>query len=434
MSPTTPSTWPRLAGLTLAGAGLTAAGLVEPGFRWFALAGCGAWAVAGWHGLGRAGAVPPVLPAMALLAGGWWALLPWMVAGACAGRLLSQEITAEQRARLRLAREALHDAERESQVLHRHIQRYPALLETCLELSGARNLDQLAAGLCARARDLVPRLESARVFLGTSSEPVCRASCDGDGNPCARPPGPDERYVASESRPLTLRAGKRLRVLLPLRGDRRRDGDGEALRGVLEVVFDAEGDRHALELLEALSRLGGLGLAAVDLLNQARGLALRDELTGLYGQHEFLRRLDENAASCRRHGQVLGVLMCDMDHLKAFNDRWGHPAGDVALREVAAALRAAMPSGAIACRYGGEEFAALLIGIDAAGLATTAETVRAAIAAAVADPTHAERRVTASLGWALLRSDETARGALARADAACYAAKRAGRNRVEAAP
>ena len=433
MSLPTPLTWPRLAGLALAGAGLTAAGLIEPGLRWFALAGCGAWALAGWRGLGRAGALPPALPAMALLAGGWWTLVPWTVAGVCAGRLLGQEIPPAQRERLRLAREALHDAERERQVLHRHIQRYPALLESCLELSGARNLDQLASGLCARARDLVPKLETARVFLGAAGEPVCRASCDHAGNPCARPPGPDERYVASESRPLTLREGKRLRVLLPLRGDRRRDGDGEALRGVLEVVFDAEGDRHALELLEALSRLGGLGLAAVDLLNQARGLALRDELTGLYGQHEFLRRLDENAASTRRQGQTLGVLMCDLDRLKAFNDQYGHPAGDEALRAVASALRAALPSGAIACRYGGEEFAALLIGVDPAGLAAAAEAVRAGIAAAIPVAAHPGRRVTASLGWAILRDDETGRGALARADAACYAAKKAGRNRVEAA-
>lgn len=435
MSPIAMSTWSRLVGLALAGAGLAAAGLAEPRLRWFALAGCGAWALAGWRGFGRSGAVPPALPALALLAGGWWALLPWTVAGVCAGRLLGQETTAAGRERLRRAREDLHDAERERQVLHAHIQRYPALLESCLELSGARDLDQLAAGLCARARDLVPRLETARVFLGSAGEPVCRASGDGLGNPCPRPAGAEERYVASESRPLTLREGHRLRVLLPLRGDRRRDGDGDGgtLRGVLEVVFDPEGDRYALELLEALSRLGGLGLAAVDLLNQARGLALRDELTGLYGQHEFLRRLDEQAASCRRHEQTLGVLMCDLDHLKAFNDRWGHPAGDEALRAVASSLRAALPAGTIACRYGGEEFAALLVGADAGATAATAESLRAAIAAAIPDPAHGERRVTASLGWALLRDGETGRGALARADAACYRAKKAGRNRVEAA-
>ena len=427
-------TWKRLGGLALAGAGLAAAGLSDPGLRWFALAGCGAWGLAGWRGLGAAGSLPPTLPALALIAGGWWALLPWTVAGICAGRLVGQTSPPAPREDLHGAREALHDSERERQVLQRHIQRYPALLESCLELSGARNLDQLAGGLCARARDLVPRLESARVFLGTSGEPICRASCDQAGAPCPAAAGADERYVASEARALTLRDGKRLRVLLPLRGDRRRDGDGEILRGVLEVVFDAEGDRHALELLEALARLGGLGLAAVDLLTQARGLALRDELTGLYGQHEFLRRLDENAASSRRHGHTLGVLMADMDHLKAFNDRFGHPAGDEALRAVANALRAQLPAGAIACRYGGEEFAALLPGVDAAAVAAIAEAMRAAIADLIPDPAQRERRVTASLGWAILRSDETARGALARADAACYAAKKAGRNRVAVAP
>jgi diguanylate cyclase (GGDEF)-like protein len=204
---------------------------------------------------------------------------------------------------------------------------------------------------------------------------------------------------------------------------------------VLEValIFTEVGERLSLELLHALGRLGGLGLATVDLVNQARSLALRDDLTGLYGQHEFLRRLEEHAAHARRYQHPLGVFMCDMDHLKKYNDKWGHPAGDAALKVVARAISQALPAGGAACRYGGEEFAALVPGLGPAEMAALAETVRAAIAAAVPDPEHRNRTVTASFGWALVQPNEEGRAALARADAAAYRAKAKGRNRVEAA-
>ena len=225
-------------------------------------------------------------------------------------------------------------------------------------------------------------------------------------------------------------------MYIPLRGNRRQhEGLGEALRGVLvvELVQGDVGDRMALELLGALGRLGGLGLAAVDLVNQARGLALRDDLTGLFGQHEFLRRLDEQVAAARRHAAPLGVLMCDMDHLKLFNDRFGHLAGDDALRAVAREMLRVLPADAIVCRYGGEEFAAILPGRDLDRLALIADALRAAIADTEVDPAHPERRVSASIGVALAHEKEPGRAALARADAACYRAKAAGRNRVEVA-
>lgn len=431
--PTTSSTsWPRAFALAAAGAGTAAAGLLAPDLRWAAAGLAVVWAGAAWRAHGGGAGLAPLLPALALVIGDWWALAPWTLLAVVSARF--GELLRPDPERARAALDALHDAERERDSLQAHISRYPVLLEACLELSGARDLDQLAAGLCARARAIAPGLDTVRVFLGAGGEPSCRASADAQGRPCPRPPGEDERYVAAESRALALRDGDGLRVLLPLRGDRRRGEHADGgLRGVLEARFSDAGEPLARELLAALARLGGLGLAAVDLLAQARSLALRDELTGLFGQHEFLRRLDEQVASGRRNQHAVGVLMCDMDHLKAFNDRWGHPAGDAALRAVAAALRATVPAEAIPCRYGGEEFAVIVPDATAEGLATLAERLRAAIAASVPDPAHPERRVTASLGWAMVGEDEAGRAALARADAACYAAKKGGRNRVEAA-
>jgi diguanylate cyclase (GGDEF)-like protein len=128
-------------------------------------------------------------------------------------------------------------------------------------------------------------------------------------------------------------------------------------------------------------------------------------------------------------------VMCDLDHLKRFNDSWGHAAGDIALKTVARAIQRVVEpiSGGIACRYGGEEFALCLPGCSDATLKAIAERLRMDIANAISDPLHPHRRVTASLGIASLRPQETGRDMLVRADAATYRAKANGRNCVESA-
>jgi two-component system, cell cycle response regulator len=399
-----------------------------------ALVCCGAWVLAGAPLLGRSVALL-FLPVLALLPGGGWvALVGWTMVAVVGLWALKQRDSTIDPAQVRTLRAELRDAEHERTLLHRHIQRYPALLEACLELSAVRELGQFARVLCERTRDLLPGITSVRVFLGNNQQQECLASADAAGNPSPADAGADQYYVASEARPLIRRDGRVVHLLIPLRGDRRQGDNNETLRGVLEVLLhtDDVGDRLALELLGALGRLGGLGLAAVDLVNQARSLALRDDLTGLFGQHEFLRRLDEQAAACRRHGVELGLIMCDMDHLKRFNDKHGHPAGDVALRQVAAVLTKVLPEDAIVCRYGGEEFAAIVIGRPLSRLELIANAVRAGIADQPVVVGEQPLRVTASLGVAVMHPDEGPRTTLERADAACYVAKANGRNRVEA--
>ncbi len=422
------------AALAAASAASAASGLLG-GEPFLAAGMCAIWTAAGWSRFGLA-SLPLAMPALALVPGGGWTALVGFALAALAGGVALRVVLAPDPEQLRELRAELRDAEHERSLLHRHIQRYPALLDACLELSAAREIDQFATTLCQRARELLPGVNTVLVFLGSPTEQLCRASSDDAGKSCPQPAGDDERYVATESRPLTRRDGNRVRVLIPLRGDRRQqEGLGEALRGVLvvELVLGDVGDRLALELLGALGRLGGLGLAAVDLVNQARGLALRDDLTGLFGQHEFLRRLDEQVAAARRHATPLGVMMCDMDHLKLYNDRFGHLAGDDALRVVAREMLRVLPTDAIVCRYGGEEFAALLPGRDLERLALIADALRTAIAGVVVDPAHPERQVTASIGVALVHDKEQGRAALTRADAACYRAKAAGRNRIDVA-
>jgi diguanylate cyclase (GGDEF)-like protein len=123
--------------------------------------------------------------------------------------------------------------------------------------------------------------------------------------------------------------------------------------------------------------------------------------------------------------------MLDIDHFKAINDGWGHGAGDAVLRDVATAMRGALRPGDVLARVGGEEFALLLLGVDAEGARPLLERLRAA-AAMVPHPGAPERRVTLSGGLAPVEGLGLAalESGLRAADAALYAAKAAGRNRV----
>ena len=124
--------------------------------------------------------------------------------------------------------------------------------------------------------------------------------------------------------------------------------------------------------------------------------------------------------------------MLDVDHFKQVNDRWGHQAGDQALRSVAAICRKSLRDIDVLCRYGGEEFSVLLPGTDANGALDAAERLRHAVSQlSEMSPNGEPIPLTISLGVALRNeSDEDYRTVLSRADMALYQAKREGRNRV----
>ncbi|MEP7096745.1 MAG: diguanylate cyclase [Dokdonella sp.] len=165
-------------------------------------------------------------------------------------------------------------------------------------------------------------------------------------------------------------------------------------------------------------------------------LSYRDELTGLANRRRLLERLGQlggvtNAdATTAQHA----LILIDVDHFKACNDRYGHPAGDEVLRKVANAMLRSVPDKALVARYGGEEFACLLPGADSAQAVTLAERMRAAVAACeVQVPGEAAiMKVTISAGVASATLDSTddTHHLLRDADMALYEAKREGRNCV----
>ena len=134
----------------------------------------------------------------------------------------------------------------------------------------------------------------------------------------------------------------------------------------------------------------------------------------------------------RSADEAMSVLMLDVDHFKLFNDKYGHPAGDEALKAFASVLRSCMREGDIAARYGGEEFAVFLPGIGLAAAAAIAERIRARTEATIIGLAPGiTARITISIGTASAPEQGSDRVTLLRiADEALYAAKTGGRNAV----
>ncbi len=165
--------------------------------------------------------------------------------------------------------------------------------------------------------------------------------------------------------------------------------------------------------------------------------ATTDPLTGLLNRTAFEERALAELARAGRTGRSLAVAMLDVDHFKKFNDRFGHLAGDAALTAVARAVARTVRGIDAAGRFGGEEFIVLLVEADAEAAVHAVERIRAAVASL--GPPRIPIGVTVSAGVAVhsgLFERTSFESLVARADAALYAAKKAGRDRValESAP
>ncbi|MBV6458793.1 MAG: hypothetical protein HONBIEJF_01931 [Fimbriimonadaceae bacterium] len=155
-------------------------------------------------------------------------------------------------------------------------------------------------------------------------------------------------------------------------------------------------------------------------------LATTDGLTGLLNRRALMERLRHAIALSDRHGQDISILMMDVDHFKAYNDSFGHPAGDEVLRRVAEVIRQSSRTTDVSGRYGGEEFVLVLPETGVEGGLMLAERIRTSI------ETHdwPNRPITASIGVCTRHEGENDEALLTRVDEALYESKRAGRNRV----
>jgi diguanylate cyclase (GGDEF)-like protein len=264
------------------------------------------------------------------------------------------------------------------------------------------------------------------------------------------------RRAVAARRPASADEGTASRLIVPLIL-------GEAAEGLLDVRADG-GHRFGedeVELLQILAGQAAAALANADLYRTIERQAITDGLTGLHNHRYFFERLTQEVARAQRYGLPLSLLMVDIDDFKYFNDRYGHPTGDVVLREVGGILTTQLRRGVdFAARYGGEEFVVLLpntardgahvvgsrlvrelaLAADRAGVPPPHETgaldvgerIRVAVAASSLPGVGVESHVTVSIGVACFPGAADGPGELVRcADKALYLAKRLGKNRVE---
>lgn len=245
-------------------------------------------------------------------------------------------------------------------------------------------------------------------------------------------PSQDRLFFYGESRPASV-------ALLPLWRQQR-------LLGCLALgsrTADHFRPEMATDFIERLSAIVAICLENVINSERLKHIGLTDPLTGVHNRRYFDQRLVEEVQRTLRQGTPLSCLFLDIDFFKKINDTYGHQVGDEVLREVAQRVKQQLRVTDTLGRYGGEEFAALLVQTDLTQAAIVAERVRGHIAATpVHSNTGQDIIVTMSIGVAHLRYTDPlgqdikhlAQQMVAHADEALYAAKANGRNRIMTYP
>ena len=209
---------------------------------------------------------------------------------------------------------------------------------------------------------------------------------------------------------------------------------GGANIGVLNFTDKARGERFDKQDVEALDSIAPQIAVALDRISlrekvgEFAQLSVTDPLTGLLNRRYIQERLGEEINRSDRSGEPLSFLMIDVDEFKSYNDRFGHPEGDEALRIVGSILRQNLRGADVAVRYGGEEFSVLL----PATSVDEAEVIAHRIRSHVERTDFPKRRVTVSIGAAtIIDQVRTVEDLISAADKALFRAKEMGRNNVQ---
>jgi len=293
----------------------------------------------------------------------------------------------------------------------------PAICEAAVEVAGASSAslwepDASGGALVATASSGVRFTDAALPLVGHPSG-VVRALVSAE--PMFVVDAPDHPGIDQE---LVRRTGAASCLFQPVL----RDGSPVA---VLSIVWDHRLERLTDELaqiMELLAAEASIAIERAEFLSRLERVARTDDLTGLPNHRAWEEELPREVARAGREGNPLCVAILDLDHFKDYNDRHGHQAGDLLLKEIAASWQESLRSTDVLARYGGEEFALALPGCLAVEAESLLERLREAMP-------HGE---TCSAGLAWWDGEESSQALFGRADTALYVAKARGRDRVVA--
>ncbi len=189
-------------------------------------------------------------------------------------------------------------------------------------------------------------------------------------------------------------------------------------------------DTYQIDMLKVICNQASTSIANAKLHAEIEKMATTDGLTGLFNHRMFQEKLSEEFRRMSRSSDPVSLLLADIDFFKKINDTYGHPVGDVVLKDVSRTIRETVRNIDIAARYGGEEFAVILPGTGGEGAKNIAERLRKAVTDKTFSSDGRSFKVTISVGIATSPDDAGNKEALIeKADQALYHAKNGGRNR-----
>ena len=327
-------------------------------------------------------------------------------------------------------------------------------IQLLVEQSRQRTADVAALGAITRSLTAGsdPRSElcaAARLVTGAGFAAIFEQHADGDLVATAGTPGLDLAQMRIDSRTDTAataeawHTGNRI-YLADAARDPRASARLTELTGAVAVLFEPvtrDGRRtavlvvgfsesrsrlpeHALYMVELVAAEIAAALARDDLVSRMAAQARTDPLTGAANRRSWDEELERELAHAGRTGEPLTVALIDLDRFKAYNDAFGHAAGDELLRDLVAALRGELRTGDTVARWGGEEFAIAMPACDLDHGRDIASRLLGVVPGGQ----------TMSIGLTQAGIDDTPRSLVGRADRALYAAKGAGRNQVGTLP
>jgi diguanylate cyclase (GGDEF)-like protein/putative nucleotidyltransferase with HDIG domain len=206
-------------------------------------------------------------------------------------------------------------------------------------------------------------------------------------------------------------------------------------RAIADMIIGFQGRVQPLrqtdqDLMLTFAERAGIAMRNAHALDQAQKLSVTDSVTALPNHRYFHTKFDEELEKTKESGSSITVMMIDLDRFKVYNDSFGHAAGDVALKAAARTISSTMRRGDTVTRYGGEEFVAILPGVDIQTAPIRAQEICDTLAKVfMYNPKTIFAPLTASVGWATYPVDAKNRDELLnRADLAMYMAKKRGRN------